>query len=299
VDNSNPIVGKMAAANPPGHEIVSRFTEGLAWDREGMWVPAASQAVSYPQEGSALCAAIEDTSFWFRHRNRVIAAVVGRWPPAAGPIFDIGGGNGYVALGLERAGHETVVVEPSRTGAANAARRGIATVISATLATAGFRPSSLSAAGMFDVLEHIEDDLACLRLLRTRLRPGGPLYITVPAFQWLWSNEDDFAGHYRRYTIRSLSQVLEKAGYAIDFASYFFSALPPAIFVLRSIPTKLGLRKAVTAVSTSREHGSGSGLSRWVLESILASEAWGARRGRRLPFGSSCICVARACAAEG
>ena len=66
----------------------------------------------YPLEGENLHQ-IEESSFWFKHRNACIEAAVKCHPPrSGGPIFDVGGGNGFVTLGLIRAGFETVLVEP-------------------------------------------------------------------------------------------------------------------------------------------------------------------------------------------
>ena len=76
--------------------------------------------VSYPDEGNRDCLGIEESSFWFSHRNRCIAATVGNFPPQ-GAIFDIGGGNGLVARGLVEAGFpviEPVGTEPTEAEAA-------------------------------------------------------------------------------------------------------------------------------------------------------------------------------------
>ena len=40
------------------------------------------EQLSYPEDGNARCLAIEDSSFWFRHRNRCIVAAVSRYRPA-------------------------------------------------------------------------------------------------------------------------------------------------------------------------------------------------------------------------
>jgi hypothetical protein len=79
--------------------------------------------VSYPDEGNRDCLGIEESSFWFSHRNRCIAATVGNFPPQ-GAIFDIGGGNGLVARGLVEAGFPVVLVEPGEEGARNARQAG-------------------------------------------------------------------------------------------------------------------------------------------------------------------------------
>ena len=55
------------------------------------------EAVSYPEEGNEACFQIEDQSFLFRHRNDCIRELVRKFPPnGKGPIFDVGGGNGFL-----------------------------------------------------------------------------------------------------------------------------------------------------------------------------------------------------------
>lgn len=62
-----------------------------------------------------------------------------------------------------------------------------------------------------EVLEHIEDDTAALEEWCQWLKPGGTLIITVPAHQYLWNENDVWAGHFRRYDAISLTRVLEQA----------------------------------------------------------------------------------------
>jgi hypothetical protein len=72
---------------------------------DGIYFAAESGAISYPEEGNEACFEVEDRSFWFRYRNACIAEMVRNFPPEGkGPIFDVGGGNGFVAKGLMDAG---------------------------------------------------------------------------------------------------------------------------------------------------------------------------------------------------
>jgi SAM-dependent methyltransferase len=71
-----------------------------------------------------------------------------------------------------------------------------------------------------NVLEHIEDDVAVLRELKRRLTDEGVLLLYVPAFALIWSKMDDRVGHYRRYTMRTLTEKLSAAGYRINCAYY-------------------------------------------------------------------------------
>jgi SAM-dependent methyltransferase len=271
---------------------VQEIARNLELGDDGIWISKGNSGVSYPAEGNQACFEIEDHSFWFQHRNRCIASVVRGFPPA-GALFDLGGGNGFVSLGLQNAGWQSIVVEPGHTGAVNARKRGLANVICATLEDADFRSHSVPAAGLFDVLEHIADDGHFLRMLRERLIPGGRIYLTVPAYPWLWSAEDVAAGHFRRYTRSSLASVLERSGFEVEFASYIFSPLPLPILASRTIPSLLGRRKAENVDQGIREHrpaskalaGLAGGAFEWELRRL--------ERKKTIPAGGSCLVVAR------
>ena len=79
--------------------------------------------------------------------------------------------------------------------------------------------------GLFDVVEHIEDDKSFLLRLREILNDRGWLAITVPAFPFLWSTHDVNLHHYRRYTKTTLKKVLEETQYDIEYASYWNMSL--------------------------------------------------------------------------
>ena len=211
----------------------------------------------------------------------------------AGAVFDVGGGNGYVAIALQRAGIETVLIEPGEQGSRNAKVRGLNTVIQSTLEDCDFRDQTIPAFGLFDVLEHIENDLDFVTRLYCHLLPKGYLYVTVPAYDFLWSTDDDYARHYRRYTVRTLTKTLESAGFVVRYCSYFFCVLMPAVFVLRSIPSQLRIRRSVNVSSITQEHAGPTGFLRSLLEHCLSYELRRIDERRYLPGGSSCVAVAQ------
>jgi SAM-dependent methyltransferase len=266
---------------------------GLIETEPGFWTSRKRSPVPYPEAGNQLCSAVEEASFWFRHRNRCILTLLSQYPPP-GTFFDIGGGNGYVAQALERAGFETVLVEPGVGGVRTARQRGLAHVIHSTMADAEFHSNSLSAAGLFDVLEHLRDDLEFLGELRRLLMPGGRLYLTVPAYQFLWSSDDDFACHERRYALQDLTRKLERSRFRTLRATYFFALLPLPIFLLRTLPSRMGLRRNVSLSTTHREHATSSRLVKRLIDPALVVEAEWLRRGRKLPTGASCLVAAEA-----
>lgn len=268
-------------------EIAANLQPGA----DGIWA-APSGEISYPEEGNQNCLALEADSFWFVHRNRCIQAVMRRFPPP-GMVFDVGGGNGYVAMGLQQAGFPVALVEPGRQGVQNARRRGVNTLVCSRFEDAGFRPGAVPAVGLFDVLEHIADDDALLSTVRDLLVPEGRVYLTVPAFHALWSADDDYAGHHRRYSLRGLRRLLEQAGLRVEYASYFFFMLPVPIFLLRVLPTRLGLRKQEAWETYQQEHQSRSGPVGKVLDGLLGWELARLSKGKTLPVGGSCLVAAR------
>ena len=64
----------------------------------------------------------------------------------------------------------------------------------------------------FEVLEHVEDDVAAMAKACSLLRTGGHLIMSVPAHQALWGPTDVLAGHHRRYEGADLDSRLRRAG---------------------------------------------------------------------------------------
>lgn len=259
----------------------------------GFWVADDCLAISYPEEGNSWCFRVEESSFWFCHRNSCILEVVKGFPPA-GLILDIGGGNGFVSQAIERSGYEVALLEPGWEGVRNSRSRGLANVIHSTFEGAGLKNGCLPAAGLFDVLEHIENDFDFLKMVKDSLIPGGLLYLTVPANRFLWSVDDEFAGHHRRYSSATLKRTLRRAGFDVDFFSHIFSILPIPLFLLRVLPQKIGLRRSVDLEIEKKRHDPSLNTFRSLLDGMLAIELACLRRGWTIPFGGSLLLVARA-----
>jgi SAM-dependent methyltransferase len=270
----------------------ANWNGGLVRDEAGLWVAATRPALSYPADGNERCFLVEDRSYWFRHRNACILAAMRRHPPA-GPVLDVGGGNGYVTRGMIDAGFPAVLLEPGPAGAFNAkVRRGIPEVVCATLEEAGIPENSLDAAGLFDVLEHIEDDRGLLAALHARLKPGGLLYLTVPAQGALWSASDVRAGHFRRYRPAQLEALFDGA-FDLRCLAGFFRALVVPILAFRAIPFRLGLARRGSVLPAAREHGVQGGGSVRLVERLLAGELRRIEAGTAGRWGASLLCVAR------
>jgi 2-polyprenyl-3-methyl-5-hydroxy-6-metoxy-1,4-benzoquinol methylase len=90
-----------------------------------------------------------------------------------------------------------------------------------TLAEYGPDQAGFDAVLYLNVLEHIADDAQELRLAARMLRPGGALLVFGPALEWLYSELDYRAGHYRRYSLRRLRALASAAGFKAVSARYF------------------------------------------------------------------------------
>jgi len=270
---------------------LAALAPSLEQRQPGLWFARQDGTqVSYPAHGNAACLAVEDHSFWFRHRNRVIVEFVTRFH-RDGTFFDVGGGNGYVARALISAGIDCILIEPGVDGALAARARGVEPVVCGRLEDLSMPSGCAASVGLFDVLEHIEDEAAALKLIHSLLEPSGRLFLTVPAYQFLYSSEDREAGHFRRYTIPRLHRVLANNNFRIEFSSYIFTPLPPLIFLSRTIPTRLGMRNVENREIARSQHAP-RGPAAWMMDRMLELELRRLRAGERCLFGGSCLCVA-------
>ena len=79
---------------------------------------------------------------------------------------------------------------------------------------------------MFDVLEHVENDIEFLdKIVSKYLNNNGKVIMTVPAFQFLYSKHDEYLKHYRRYNIKMIKELCKKTNYKIVNYHYFYFSL--------------------------------------------------------------------------
>ena len=124
-------------------------------------------------------------------------------------ILDFGAGLGSYAMKLRERGFEVACVEPDPPMAGN-----LTSKFKVYRDIEGLPDEALDFIYSLNVLEHLEDDLRAVRKLFTKLRPGGHLFLYVPAFDMLYSSMDRKVGHLRRYNRKQLRELMSKAGFA-------------------------------------------------------------------------------------
>jgi hypothetical protein len=76
-----------------------------------------------------------------------------------------------------------------------------------------------------DVLEHVEDEKTILDFLKPKLTNQNYYFFAVPAFQSIFSNHDVLLGHYRRYSLTQLNNLLIRNQFIIVDKGYYFTIL--------------------------------------------------------------------------
>lgn len=177
----------------------------------------------------------ESSHWWYVGRRHIISQVIKSLKiPTNSEILEIGAGTGGNLSMLSKYGQVTAL-ESNPEARVIAHERHPETNIQS-----GSLPHSLPIIKkkfdlicLFDVLEHISEDETALASLAPLLKPTGHIILTVPAYQWLFSNHDIYHHHFRRYNSRRLKITSQNAGLLIKHASYFNSLLFPAAAAAR------------------------------------------------------------------
>lgn len=173
----------------------------------------------------------EDRHAWFAGRTRAIQKYldmsVGPAPPGSGRlVLDVGGGAGNMAHHLAHYGH-VIGVDYNPRPLAVAAQRGL-DVCQGYGDGLPFAGDSFDLVALLDTVEHIDKELGVLQECVRVLKPGGKLIVTVPAFMWLWSYNDEINDHKRRYTAPELETKLQLCGLHVIRTTYTsFFLFPP------------------------------------------------------------------------
>lgn len=238
-------------------------------------------------------AALEDRHFWFRGRRAIFFDLIER--ELGGPrddleILEVGCGPGGMLSPLSRYGH-VFGIDVAHDALRYCRHRGFPEVVTGSGIELPFADASFDVVALFDAIEHIPDHRRVLAEVRRILRPGGYVFISVPAYQFLFSQNDRLVHHQRRYTRGQLDALLREERFTPRKLTYFntflFPLILPAVMVLKLKERLLGLPDGQTNLSHEFARPING-----VFAFVMSAERW-LLRHMEFPFGHSLIAMAR------
>lgn len=192
-------------------------------------------------------ASVEKKHWWYIGRRKIIASFLQNISHSSKTrIIELGSGTGGNLEMLSGFG-QTTGLEPNKFGREHAQSLGF-DVRNGMLPETPFEPEEADIVVMFDVLEHLENDEACLQAAVRLLKPEGHLFLTVPAYQWMWSDHDIKNHHMRRYTKSQIQYLAKQSGLKIERCTYFNTFLFPVAAIVRIIKNITGSRHDETTL---------------------------------------------------
>jgi SAM-dependent methyltransferase len=131
-----------------------------------------------------------------------------------------------------------------------------------------------------DMLEHVQDDRAAFAKMMQALKPAGMVLLAVPAGQWLFGFHDEQLGHFRRYSKKTLLELVEPRC-RVDVVRHFGFTLVPVCLVY----SRWMRRPYPVAESGDMRQRPVRAL---VLRSLMQLDRW-----TRMPFGTSLLLKGR------
>jgi len=237
-----------------------------------------------PGAGSA---SIEQpTYWWYRARADLLQTVLEEHVQEPRRVLDVGSADGPSVGWLRKYGKQVSLdIDP----------RGLPPggVCGSALALP-FADESFDVVAAFDVIEHCDLEADVISELTRVLAPGGRLLLSVPAYEWAWTQFDEENGHHRRYTRGRAKRAVETAGLKVERATYAFASVFPlfaAERLLRRIKERTPRDVRVPEASDGVSLPAVSPQIERLLLFLSRMDQMLLRRGD-LPFGSSVVVAA-------
>ena len=178
----------------------------------------------------------EDRHWWFASRTRALLTMMNAIPLGCDlDLLDIGCGAGNMIHHLGRYGRvKGVEIDPRPVAMAHG--RGYDVDLGDACQGLAYEDATFDVVTALDVIEHNQDDMSILREAHRILKPGGHVVVTVPAFMWLWSHNDEINAHVRRYTAAELRQRMEQVGFhmrRMTYNNFFVFPMAAPLILLR------------------------------------------------------------------
>jgi 2-polyprenyl-3-methyl-5-hydroxy-6-metoxy-1,4-benzoquinol methylase len=176
----------------------------------------------------------ESTYWWYVGRRFIVRNFLKKYVSVSDrPILDVGCGTGVNLSLLQEFSKHVIGLDSSEEALEYCRSRGFSNVRMIHSGEQLANPDSAYLVTMLDVLEHVKDEHDVLKKIHTALADNGYLLVTVPAYQFLWSEHDVALHHFRRYTARRLRSVLKENGFDVIRASYIITFSFPLVLGYR------------------------------------------------------------------
>jgi SAM-dependent methyltransferase len=243
-----------------------------------------TQSATPPVRGGS--ASIEQPDYWwYVARSKLLRTVLEEYVGSPQAVLDVGSADGPSVSWMHSHDglHVTLDIDP----------RGLVRggVCGSALALP-FMDGAFDLVSAFDVIEHLEPEADALAELARVLAPGGRLLLSVPAYEWAWSDFDETNGHHRRYTRARAVAAVEKAGLSVTRSTYAFGGVFPffaAERLARRVATRFSRKRTEAADIVPLPQ-----LPAWMSRIFLNLSAMDQKLldKRDLPFGSSVVVAA-------
>jgi len=239
---------------------------------------------------------IERKHFWFYTRNKIISLITGietRSMDTGYRVLEAGCGTGNVLEILKGSciNGKVIGLDLFNEGLNHIKQFIKVDLVQGDINTPPFY-KCFDLIGLFDVLEHIDDDTELLIELFNLLRPGGKLLITVPAHMSLWSYFDEAYFHRRRYSINDLTNKLLIAGFHLEYITYYMSLTYPFVWFgrrLASIINKIKKNSSNNSYDLAKNELHIVPIINELASWLLSKEGFFIKNKIKLPFGSSLL----------
>jgi cyclopropane fatty-acyl-phospholipid synthase-like methyltransferase len=179
---------------------------------------------------------------WERARQRILLFIAQKKFSRKDRLLDVGSGDAFMAKSLAKTypfAHVTAVdinyTEDIRETIQESGLPNMHFAAGLEEVKPGF-----DAVVLMDVVEHVPDPGHFLQEVRSVAGEGKEtsFFITVPAYQYLFTEHDKVLGHYQRFSRQQLTTLMKVQGFEVLHSGYFFASL----FLVRTLQKWKGSR---------------------------------------------------------
>jgi len=229
---------------------------------------------------------VENKHWWHDHKRKLIHQMINKFAEK-GKVLDIGAGTGKILSELKIKDWEIEGIDGEKEAVKWSQKRGIKIQQADIEKKLGFNKNSFELILVLDVIEHLNNDRQVLKEINRVLKPRGIAIITVPAYQWLFNYWDKMLGHKRRYSRKSLKNIINLDMFKIEHLGYSSMFIFPVAIAVRLVKKLTGKIKTSDFQTTPLAFISVPIIKflNYIERMLLSAIS--------LPFGLSVICVIR------